>query len=437
MIPGVAQVEVRTSNSDVKSIEIVPVYYTGKDQGYPPAPDVMQPLPGDPGAFSGQVWLMASGSWEIRASVNGTQGPGKLVVPVAAFARRTLPMQKPLAGLLLALMLLLSFAIVAIAAAAAREGTLEPGTLPAPANRRRGRIAWALAFIFVVACLALGNWWWNADAADLRHTMLYQPPPLQASLENQSRLTLRMGESFWHERRKDSWSMRLVPDHGHLMHLFLLRVPAMDRFYHLHPGQSGDVFVEDLPAMDAGHYKIFADIVRGSGFPDTMVGEIDVPSIPGKPLSGDDSAASAPAINSASSDQSFSLPDGTRMVWEREGPPLAIGKLSWFKFRVEDKDGKPVSDLEPYMGMAGHAVFVRSDEQVFAHLHPAGSVPMASLAIAQQDSGENPAMHHDIALPAEVSFPYGIPQPGAYRIFVQVKRAGRIETGVFDTRLDK
>ena len=33
------------------------------------------------------------------------------------------------------------------------------------------------------------------------------------------------------------------------------------------------------------------------------------------------------------------------------------------------------------------------------------------------------------ALPAEVSFPYGFPQPGDYRLFVQIKRRGQIETG--------
>jgi hypothetical protein len=37
---------------------------------------------------------------------------------------------------------------------------------------------------------------------------------------------------------------------------------------------------------------------------------------------------------------------------------------------------------------------------------------------------------------SEVSFPYGFPKSGLYRIFVQVKRAGRVETGVFDAQVN-
>jgi hypothetical protein len=60
---------------------------------------------------------------------------------------------------------------------------------------------------------------------------------------------------------------------------------------------------------------------------------------------------------------------------------------------------------------------------------------MASLMIAQKDVGL--PMDHGSAssLPGEVSFPYGFPQPGNYRLFVQVKRRGQIETGVFDAHV--
>jgi hypothetical protein len=108
-----------------------------------------------------------------------------------------------------------------------------------------------------------------------------------------------------------------------------------------------------------------------------------------------------------------------------------------FTFRVEDAGGQPAGDLELYMGMPGHAIFVRRDLRVFAHVHPAGSAPMAAMEIAMP-SVPSMASHaqHGAGLPATVSFPYGFPEPGEYRIFVQAKRAGRVVTGVFDGHVE-
>jgi hypothetical protein len=442
MIPGVALVEARVTSGTVDGISIAPVYVNGKDQGLPPSPDAMQPATGNPQRFAGKVWLMESGAWEIRAEVAGPKGVGKLAVPVPAYARRTLPMQRSLGALLFALMLFLSVGIVSIAGAAAREGVLEPAASPWPDNRRLGRVAMAIAAALVLAILALGNWWWNVQAADLKHTMIYTAPPLKVSFDGADHLTLRIDEDFWHKTRKDQWSMSLILDHGHLMHVFLLRIPEMDRFYHLHPEQVSDgSFAVKLPAVPSGEYKIFADIVRGTGFPETMVSEINLPDVTGEPLSGDDSGASAPTFESSAQTANVqtttvsALPDGGRMVWEQAAATLKAGQISWFRFRIEDAQHKPAEDLEPYMGMAGHAEFVRSDLSVFAHIHPAGSVPMASLMIAQKDSGlpmDHGSMH---GLLAEVSFPYGFPQRGDYRLFVQIKRHGQVETGVFDAHV--
>src|SRR5215510_7653461 len=158
MIPGIAQVEVRVTSGKVAGINIAPVYVNGKDQGLPPAPDAMLRFASDPQWFTGKVWLMESGAWEIRAEVTGPHGVGKLAVPVPAFARRTLPMQRSLEVLLFALMLFLSIGIVSIAGAAAREGVLARGTAFSSGNRRQGRIVMAVTTVLVVAVLALGNW---------------------------------------------------------------------------------------------------------------------------------------------------------------------------------------------------------------------------------------------------------------------------------------
>jgi hypothetical protein len=440
MVPGIAEVQVRVTSGTVSSIRVAPVYVNGKDQGLPPAADFLEPSAAEPQWFTGKVWMMESGSWEVRVEVTGTQGTGKLAVPVAVFARRTLPMEKALGALLFGLMLFLSIGLVSIAGAAAREGGLEVGAIPSLRDRCLGRRAVAATAVLVVALLALGNWWWNSEAADLKQRVLYSPPPLRASLSSEhgaNRLTLRIDEDFWHKTRSDEWSMSLIPDHGYLMHLFLLRIPALDRFYHLHPEQASDgSFTMILPSIPAGRYQIFADIVRGTGFPETLVSEIDLPNIEGESFSGDDSGVTASAFSSSASPANVvQLSDGSRMVWEHDTDTWKAGQAYWFRFRVEDADDKPVKDLEPYMGMAGHAEFVRSDLSVFAHVHPAGSVPMASLMIVEQELGI-PMDHREMhALPAEVAFPYGFPKPGDYRLFVQVKRHGQVETGVFDAHV--
>ena len=458
MIPGVADVEIRSADPGVTSIRVVPLYIVGPGAKYPPPPDPLVQSKEDPQFFSGKIWLMESGSWQVRVQLNGAQGAGEIAVPVPAAARNTLPMQKSLGVLLFALMTLLFCAIVSILGAARREGTLEPGQAPEPNQNRRGRFVMLGTAIVVLGILFFGNMWWNSEARGRTLEMVYKAPPLNVSLQPSGKLVLQMGDSAWHRTRPDTVMTNLIPDHGHLMHLFLIRVPQMDRFYHLHPeltSGSTNAFAIDLPQVPAGHYQVFADIIRESGFPDTMVAEIDLPNVPGVSLTGDNSEASThPIPNDASLSSSNTdvtekgdidtLSDGYRMVWERGPVPLSANHFVWLRFRLEDPQGKPASDVEPYMGMAGHAEIIRSDRSVFAHVHPDGSVAMAALELTQKNPA-TPAIGNGSAMMAmqmpmdkmspEVSFPYGFPKAGEYRIFVQIKRAGHIETGVFDTEI--
>jgi hypothetical protein len=58
-----------------------------------------------------------------------------------------------------------------------------------------------------------------------------------------------------------------------------------------------------------------------------------------------------------------------------------------------------------------------------------------SLGGAANPAGQDHT-HRGGGLPAVVSFPFGLPERGDYRIFVQVKRDGRIDTGAFDARVE-
>jgi hypothetical protein len=446
VIPGVAEIQVRCENGDVNSVQIVPLRLNGPGSNLPPTPDLAKVSKDDPQFFTGSLWLMESGALQVRVMVDGAKGKGELSVPVASFAQRTFPMEKPLAGLMVVMLLVLGIGAISIAGAGAREASLERGELPGPSNARRARVVMLVTIIVVAGLLYLGKSWWRLEDSDYQGRVNFsKPPSAETTLENGNRLVIRA------KGQNPRWSERInmgevVPDHNHLMHLFLIELPGMNRMWHLHPtlAQVG-AFADDLPTMPAGHYQVFADVVDPRGFPWTLVGTVDLPDINGKALSGDDSSWSGEAIApAAGKDNSVSqLPDGGRMIWERDQGPLKATTAMDFKFSVRDKDGKPVQDLEPYMGMAGHAEFVRSDLSVFAHVHPAGSVPMASLEMAQAGLIGNGASMQGMmtmtpasrSMPAEVSFPYGFPKPGNYRIFVQVKRAGRVETGVFDAQV--
>jgi hypothetical protein len=459
MIPGIAQIEVRALDGNVSDIEIAPLRIVGEGSKNAPPPDRMAAAKDDPQFFTGKLWLMESGSWQVRMDVTGAHGTAQMAVPVAAFAQRTLRMQKQTGLALLGLMSFLVLSLISIFGAAARESQAAPGETPAAPKNRRAILVMAATAAALVAILFLGNMWWDSVAAENTSGKIYVAPPLTASLTGNDQLLLKMGESPWHQRRAQMQLVNLIPDHGHLMHLFLLRMPEMDRFYHLHPERTGDNdFAQSLDGETAGKYAVFADVVRESGFPDTMTTQITLPEIPANAnnstANADDARSSANPVSSAAPNTVAILADGGRVqltIGEGKTATLQAGKSELLRFHITDSDGKALGDLQPYMGMAGHLIIVKRDLNVFAHIHPSGSVPMAALMLVGNNGEANtpandPAttmmmmkpmagMQHDAAMGPDISFPYGFPQPGDYRLFLQIKRAGKIQTAVFDVHV--
>lgn len=414
-IPGIAAVEVLTTSGDVHEIHLVPLPLTGPGAKFAPVPDVAARSSDDARLFTGHLWMMTAGAWQVRVTVSGDRGSGQLAVPVPTLPKSTLAMGPTLGVLLASLMFLLGAGFVAIVATTAREAGLPPGVTPSPAARRRGRIAGALASCVVAAAVFFGNTWWSAEAANYSR-YVYKPLEAVASVTD-GVLGLTLRDPGWiRSRRLDD----LVPDHGHLMHLFVVS-PALDRLWHLHPSQSAiGTFEQRLPELPSGRYELFGDLVHETGVSETVTAALETRGAgAGGPLTGDDSM--------------FPSSSDGRIVWVRDEGPLVARRLTMFTFRVEDSAGQPARDLELYMGMTGHAVFIRRDRQVFAHVHPSGSAPMAAMEIAASGATHT---HQDTTRPATISFPYGIPEPGDYKIFVQVKRGGRIETGAFDAHVE-
>jgi len=177
------------------------------------------------------------------------------------------------------------------------------------------------------------------------------------------------------------------------------------------------------------------------------VAQVDLPeaSEPA-PLGADDAAY----VGGAAASDTATLAGGATVVWDRGQAPLVAGQPAPLSFGIHEADGGPAS-LEPYLGMAAHAVVARDDGSVFIHLHPMGTISPASQAtfafrqrgdtttgtigprIAADDSAMA-SMSHSIVT-GRVSFPYAFPQPGRYRIWIQVKKAGKVETAAFDAEV--
>src|SRR5262249_372999 len=157
-------------------------------------------------------------------------GHGDVLIPVLALATAERQMPSWLGGVLAALGVFLTVGLLAIIGAAVRESGLAPGVEPDRIRRRRARIGIASAAIIAGLAVWGGNVWWTAEANSYKTAVLYRPFNAAASLSHEGdrrTLTLSIRDPRWSGRPiPESRYNQLIPDHGKLMHLFLVREPA-------------------------------------------------------------------------------------------------------------------------------------------------------------------------------------------------------------------
>ena len=180
--------------------------------------------------------------------------------------------------------------------------------------------------------------------------------------------------------------------HEKLVHLIVVR-DGLDEFAHLHPDvDSSGVITTQLAFPKSGKYRLFADHQPQGNPQGLATGEVNV---------------------SGSDDQAVALVPTA-------SPEVAIGEFSAHieirsgeqetnvQFRFVDGDGKPVSNLQPYLGAMGHLVIISEDGSEYVHAHPLS------------DAGAAPD--------GVVEFGAHFPDPGIYKAWGQFQRNGTVFT---------
>jgi hypothetical protein len=169
-------------------------------------------------------------------------------------------------------------------------------------------------------------------------------------------------------------------EHERRMHLIVVR-RDLTGFQHLHPTMAADgTWTAPLRLDEAGSYRLFADFTHG-GEPYTLASDLRV-----------DGAADLRA-----------LPAAERTATSDRGYDVALDAAGTRLDFTITRDGRPV-EVEPYLGAGGHLVALREGDLAFLHVHPEADGP---------------------------SFEATFPTAGRYRLFLQFKHAGRVNTVAF------
>lgn len=208
-------------------------------------------------------------------------------------------------------------------------------------------------------------------------------------------------------------------EHERILHVIIVGAD-MQTFAHIHPDDAGIIdatrseFTVTHVFPQAGQYVVAVDYMHGLKHESKQftvsVGE------PG-----------APEIATYDSPGSFASYD----VEMKYIPPL-IGSVATLQYTIS-KEGKPVTDMVPYLGAPMHLAIVKNDLSEFMHthgeVHPPGYIAPTSL---KNHVHTPPPAQFGPVVEAHVEFP----SPGTYTVFGEFKRGEEVVTTRFTLRVE-
>ncbi|WP_233521455.1 hypothetical protein [Streptomyces triticagri] len=179
-------------------------------------------------------------------------------------------------------------------------------------------------------------------------------------------------------------------EHEKELHL-IVASSDLGEYRHLHPKRAADgTWSTPVELPRAGGYRLFADFRPKGGEGLTLGADLAV--------TGDYAPRELPKQRPTAD-----AGDGYEVTLDGS---LTPGKAGTLELSVA-KDGRPVTDLQPYLGAYGHLVALRAGDLAYLHVHP--------------NEGE----------PGPVSFSATAPSKGSYRLFLDFKHDGKVRTAAF------
>jgi hypothetical protein len=167
-------------------------------------------------------------------------------------------------------------------------------------------------------------------------------------------------------------------------------------FQHVHPRMSEDGTWTTTLDLTPGQWRVFADFNPTGGEAHTLGSDLSVP--------GRVKPAAQGGVTRTTTVDGYTV--------DLTGD-LVAGKHSMLKLRVS-RDGRPVTDLEPYLGAYGHLVALRGGDLAYLHVHPDGH---------PGDGKTRPG--------PEIAFGVEVPTDGVYHLYLDFRHDGVVRTAQF------